>query len=247
VEAESLAAAQRQQELEAEKRARELNQQIQLSTQQKEASARQAIEKEQAQKRQELLSTLADGEFEDRSLHLSDPLLVPPFTQAYIEWILFGGKKCTLWTEYTAEPKEQFLKTSLPRVTMQVVDFANPYYNTAHGIKKIDTIVTEVTRAMEVDSEYVIRILGVERSKSPKGFERLIILVEQTEGVLMNDDMPQDGYGEEIARVSVFTFPIILTNAGPDENCSGLERDIGYSCKVFCSKALVAIRLYSDR
>ena len=87
--------------------------------------------------------------------------------------------------------------------TFEVVDFARPYYSSTLGTKKIDGIVGEIKRVMELDSEHVIKVYGVRRDLSPKGWERLMILVERdTEGGKLGSWLPIEGYGEVLASVS---------------------------------------------
>jgi hypothetical protein len=124
-----------------------LSTRIQQSTQQKEALAKKARDDEEARKRQEILSTLRDGEFDDRVLLLSETLLIPPSTESYAEWLLFSGRRSAIWTEYTAEPKEQFVKTGLPVMSVQVVDFASNVYSTTKGFE-VDRLIAEVTHTI---------------------------------------------------------------------------------------------------
>ena len=136
---------------------------------------------------------------------LDDPIKVDGYDGSWSRWILFGGKRETLWTSYTAEPDTEesgFLRASLPSLMVQVTDFPNSFYSTPQGKKRIDSITTEISKLKDIVSENVIRVYGWQRGKSPRGWERLIFLVERVQdGVGLNSWLPRAGLGEEIAGV----------------------------------------------
>lgn len=154
------------------------------------------------------MSTLADGEFEMREITLNEPIAIDGYQGRWARWSVFAGKREQLWTSYTAEPvsvdkEPDFVKVSTPTVTVQVVDFSNRYYNGAHGQKRIDVLVNELTRIKDVRSPHVARLYAVERTKSPKGWERLIVVVERLpEAGRLRTWLPKDGFGEDQAKVS---------------------------------------------
>ena len=85
---------------------------------------------------------------------------------------------------------------------MQVVDFSTPFYSTALGRKRVDAVAAEVARLKDVQSENIVRIYGAQRAKSPKGWERLIVMTEHLAyGASVRAWMPKDGFGEDLARV----------------------------------------------
>lgn len=145
-----------------------------------------------------------------RELVLDEEIGVYGYEGKFTRWLLFGGKQETLWTSYTAEPDTTlntgFVKASLPTLTVQVVDFSKPFYSTVQGRKKIEAVAVEIARLKEVRSDNVLKVYGVKRDKSPKGWERLIILVERVEGLRLRSWLPSEGLGEDIARVS-FAIP----------------------------------------
>lgn len=188
-----------------EEQNRLLNEKIQLDTSRKAQRASQAIQDEAERIRQEALSSLQDGELEMRELMLDAPVSVDGYDGAWRNWVLFGGRKETLWTSYTAEADGGdigYVKASLPTICVKVVDFSAPFYSTAQGRKRVDAVAVEVARLREVNCENVVRIYGVKRDKSPKGWERLIILIEKVEGGKVKSWLPREGFGEELARVS---------------------------------------------
>lgn len=186
-----------------------MTEKIQIDASRKENRARQVILDEVERCRQESLATLADGELEMRELLLDEPVSVDGFDGSWRAWVLFSGRSDTLWTIYTAEPDpggSGFVKASLPSVTVQVIDFSKAYYSTTHGKKRIDAIAVEALRLREVLSDNVVRILAVKRDKSPKGWERLIIVVERVPGVnTLRKWTSATGLGELVARVSCYS------------------------------------------
>lgn len=116
-----------------------------------------------------------------------------------------------LWTTYDAEPvvrdgsvDPSFVRTNLPTIEVQIIDFSKPFYSSDQGVKRIDSLVSEIKRLHEIRSDHVTQVLGVKRGKSPKGWERVIILVEKPRGVLLlRDWLPANGFDEEVAKVSL--------------------------------------------
>lgn len=192
-----------------EEQNRLLNERIQLDTSRKAQKASQAIQDEAQRKRQEALSSLQDGELETRELMLDTPISVDGYDGAWRSWVLFEGKKEPLWTSYTAEADGgdvEYVKASLPTICVKVVDFSAPFYSTPQGRKRVDAVAVEVARLREVNCENIVRIYGVKRDKSPKGWERLIVLTEKVEGGKVKSWLPREGFGEELARVSYTLF-----------------------------------------
>lgn len=188
-----------------DERFRLLKEKISLDADRKRQRNRQAQADEEAKERQEKLQGLADGELELREVTLQAPISVDGFDGSYDSWSLFAGSREALWTSYTAEPTgggPGFVSSKTPTVTVQVIDFSNRYYQGVHGKKRIDALVSEVTRVMDVRSPHVSRVYAVQRAKSPKGWERVIIVVERTsEGGRLSTWLPRDGIGEERAKV----------------------------------------------
>lgn len=164
----------------------------------------------QQKQRDENVATLADGELEKRELILDSPISVEGHEGEWAAWTCFGGRRDAMWTSYTAEPittgsTAGFVTASPPSVTVQVIDFSKNYYLGTHGQKRIDSVVTEITRVKGVVSEHVARIYAVQRTKSPKGWERLIVVVERVEeGGKLRTWLPKNGFGEETAKVGSF-------------------------------------------
>ncbi|BEI98202.1 hypothetical protein CcaverHIS631_0305010 [Cutaneotrichosporon cavernicola] len=185
---------------------RVLNERIQLDASRKEERVRQALIDQNRRQREERVSALADGEFEMRELVLKEPISVDGYQGKWAKWSVFAGRREQLWTSYTAEPVSadkdpNFAKVSTPTVTVQVVDFTNRYYNGAHGQKRIDTLISELSRLMEVRSPHVARVFAVEKTKSHKGWERLIVVVERVpEAGRLRTWLPKDGFGEDLAK-----------------------------------------------
>lgn len=202
-QAQSQAEMERRKAQEAE-RFRLLNEKILMDANRKEERNRQAQADEAARERQEKLQGLADGEMELRELTLSEPISVDGADGSYSSWALFGGRREALWTSYTAEPAGSgpgFVSSSTPTVTVKVIDFSKPYYQGTHGKKRIDALVSEINRIKDVRSPHVARVYAVQRTKSPKGWERVIIVVERSpEGGRLSTWLPRDGFGEELAK-----------------------------------------------
>jgi translation initiation factor 2-alpha kinase 4 len=140
-----------------------------------------------------------------RELTLDTPISVRGYAGSYARWSLFAGRREALWTSYTAEPlvDNSFATTTMPTVTVQVVDFAKHHYKTSLGSKRIDTLVNEINRLKEAHSKHVAQVYAVQRSKSPKTWERLIIVVERVvEGGKLKTWLPTNGFGEDITKVS---------------------------------------------
>lgn len=180
-----------------------LDEKIQLDASKKAEKASRAIQDEAERKRQETLYTIADGELEMRELHMDEYISVDGYEGSWDSWMLFGGKREALWTVYTAEPDGGgvgYVKASLPSIAVQVVDFSTPFYSTPLGKKRVDAVAVELGRLREVQCENIVRIYGVKRDRSPKGWERLIICTEKVEGGRLKSWLPKEGFGEELAR-----------------------------------------------
>ncbi|KAL7420932.1 eukaryotic translation initiation factor 2-alpha kinase [Cryptotrichosporon argae] len=207
VEAAQLQADQEQRRAAAEEQNRLLQEKIQLDASRKEERARQAVQEAEERRRQDSLASLADGELEVRDLLLDNPIRVDGYDGAISALSLFGGRKEALWTSYIAEPlvdggpNPGFVKASLLTLGVVVVDFSHKYYSTLHGRKRVDALTVEVGRLEMVDSDNVQKVYAVKREKSPKGFERLVIVVERApEGGKLRGWLPKQGLGEETAR-----------------------------------------------
>lgn len=155
------------------------------------------------------IATLEEGDLASRELELNEAISVPGHTGSWRHWILFGGRKETLWTTYMAEPNGEgpndipFVKSAVPKVAVQVIDFAAAFYSTATGQKRIDSVAQEILRLRDLKSENVMSVYAVKREKSPKGWERLILVTEAVvDGTKLSSWLPKDGFAEMIARVS---------------------------------------------
>jgi len=151
-----------------------------------------------------------------RELVLDEKISLDGCEGSWRRWILFGGRKEPLWTTYTAEPDKitgsGFVKASLPSLTVQVIDFSQSFYSTAQGRKRIDAVCAEIARLKEIKSDNVVRVYGLKRDRSPKGWERLIVLSERVlEGGRLRSWLPRDGFGEEVARVWTHAAIVFLT------------------------------------
>ncbi|WVQ95416.1 hypothetical protein IAU59_002513 [Kwoniella sp. CBS 9459] len=208
-EASRATEAERKQKEEA-KNNRYLHDQIQLNTIKKKETVDQVKQQQEERRRQESLATLEAGDLETRDLELDQAISVPGYEGSWKHWILFGGKKDLLWTSYSAEPDRStdrksnghsaFVKAASPCVNVQVIEFAAPYYSTPQGIKRIEACSTEASRLKDVKSDHVIHVYAVKRDKSPKGWERLIIVTEApVEGGRLRSWTPREGFGESLA------------------------------------------------
>jgi translation initiation factor 2-alpha kinase 4 len=184
-----------------------LTEKIQLDASRKSERARQVQLEEEEKRRQESLATLLDGELEIRILTLEEGISVPGYDGSWQTWTLFAGQREALWTTYCAEPDGStatpgFVKASLPTVSVQVIDFSASYYSSVQGKKRVDAVANEIFRLKDIRSDNVVRIYAVKRDKSPKGWERLIIMVERViEGGRLRTWLPRDGFEEETAKV----------------------------------------------
>jgi translation initiation factor 2-alpha kinase 4 len=122
-----------------------------------------------------------------------------------------------LWTTYTAEPvlnesgiESQFVKTSSPTLWAQVIDFSKPFYSTDQGKKKIESLMTEIRRLQIMKSDHVLRIYGVKRDRTPKGGERVIVLIERpTDGGLLKSRLSPNGLDCLTAIVSFLLLNLL--------------------------------------
>ncbi|WVF67821.1 hypothetical protein IAT40_002582 [Kwoniella sp. CBS 6097] len=208
-EASRATEAERKQREEA-KNNRYLHDQIQLNTIKKKETVDQVKQQQEEKRRQESLATLEAGDLETRDLELDEAISVPGYDGRWKHWILFGGKKDLLWTSYSAEPDRStdrrtdghaaYVKAASPCVNVQVIEFAAPYYSTAQGIKRIEACSTEATRLKDIQSEHIIQVYGVKRDRSPKGWERLIVVTEApVEGGRLRSWIPREGFSESLA------------------------------------------------
>ncbi|KIY32862.1 PEK/GCN2 protein kinase [Cryptococcus gattii E566] len=197
---------------ELDKNNRYLHDQIQLNTIKKKETANNAKYLEEERRRQESLAMLDVGDLDKRELELDEAIAVDGWEGSWKSWILFGGKRETLWTTYTAEPDRKhnpsqrsgtasFVRASSPNVTVHIVDFANPYYSTAIGIKRIEACTVEALRAQGTMSEHVVKVYAVKREKSPKGWERLILVTEGlSDSMKLRSWIPKEGFGEDLSK-----------------------------------------------
>nr|XP_019007722.1 PEK/GCN2 protein kinase [Kwoniella pini CBS 10737]OCF46503.1 PEK/GCN2 protein kinase [Kwoniella pini CBS 10737] len=195
---------------------RYLHDQIQLKTIQKKETVDQVKQREEERRRQESLATLDVGDLESRYLELDQSISMEGYEGRWKRWILFGGKREVIWTNYSAEPenytlngrtedtddnKNTFVKAASPCLNVQIVDFAASYYLTPQGVKRIDQCTVEALRVKEIRSDHVLKVYAVKRCKSPKGWERLILVTEATsEGGRLRSWIPREGFGELLAR-----------------------------------------------
>lgn len=192
-----------------------MHDQIQLNTIKKKETANNAKYLEEERRRQESLAMLDIGDLDKRELELDEAIAIDGWEGTWKSWILFGGKRETLWTTYSAEPDRKhnfsqrsdtisFVRASSPNVTVHIVDFANPYYSTPLGIKRIEACTVEALRAQGTMSEHVVKVYAVKREKSPKGWERLILVTEGlSDSMKLRSWIPKEGFGEDLSKVSV--------------------------------------------
>lgn len=178
---------------------------------------------EEKKERDEQLSGLADGELEDRELILDAPISIDGYVGSWSNWALFGGRREGLWTSYIAEPARSgrdFVKTSTPSVTVLIVDFSRQYYHTGPGKKRIEVMVTEINRLKSVHSAHVAKVYAVHWCKSPKGWERLAVVIERIpDGGKLRAWLPKEGFGEETAKVSCLGLSRKLTCRTTSPRC----------------------------
>ncbi|EAL17471.1 hypothetical protein CNBM1630 [Cryptococcus deneoformans B-3501A] len=197
---------------ELDKNNRYLHDQIQLNTIKKKETANNAKYLEEERRRQESLAMLDIGDLDKRELELDEAIAIDGWEGTWKSWILFGGKRETLWTTYSAEPDRKhnfsqrsdtisFVRASSPNVTVHIVDFANPYYSTPLGIKRIEACTVEALRAQGTMSEHVVKVYAVKREKSPKGWERLILVTEGlSDSMKLRSWIPKEGFGEDLSK-----------------------------------------------
>ncbi|KAI9637172.1 kinase-like domain-containing protein [Dioszegia hungarica] len=214
-EQERLEAERKEFEAVAAAEQRQLSEQIQLDATRKTQRVKQAEQEADAKRKREILAGVGDGELESRILAMDEEVQVEGYQGSWRTWVLFGGKKEEMWTTYSAEPNvasgsgsSSFIRATLPTVSVHVVDFASSYYSTkadetvSQGTKKIDALANEISRLRSVRCENVVPILAVKRGKSPKGWERLMIMTEQVgDGGRLREWLPKEGFGETTARV----------------------------------------------
>jgi translation initiation factor 2-alpha kinase 4 len=201
-----------------------------LNTERKEQLARQETER----KRQQSLEQLDDGELASREITLDEAIRLEGWEDSWKTWNLFGGRKEMLWTTYIAEPAvkdgsidQHFVKTSLPNLWAQVIDFSKPFFSTDQGKKKVDSLVTEIRRLQITKSDHILRVYGVKRDRTPKGAERVIVFVERPiDGGLLKSRLPSKGFDCPTALVSnTATSHVMLSTADVfPPNC---DRSIG--------------------
>ncbi|OXG72558.1 eukaryotic translation initiation factor 2-alpha kinase [Cryptococcus neoformans Gb118] len=216
---------------ELDKNNRYLHDQIQLNTIKKKETANNAKYHEEERRRQESLATLDVGDLDKRELELDEAIALDGWEGTWKSWILFGGKRETLWTTYTAEPDRKhnssqrsdmasFVTASSPNVTVHIVDFANPYYSTALGIKRIEACTVEALRAQGTMSEHVVKVYAVKREKSPKGWERLILVTEGlSDSMKLRSWMPKEGFGEDLSKEYISQALIGLSQLHQRNSC----------------------------
>lgn len=186
-----------------------LNEKIQLDNSLKKERKERAAQQELEKRRLQSLEALDDGDLSSREITLDQPITVGGFEGKWTSWCLYNGRKGMLWTTYDAEPivkdgsvDPNFVKTGLPTVEVQVIDFSKPFYSSDQGNKRIDSLVSEIKRLHEVQSDHVTLVHAVKRDKSPRGWERVMIFVERPKGVmLLRDWLPSNGFGEDTAKV----------------------------------------------
>ena len=160
-----------------------MTERIQLDVSRKSERQKQLEQEEEERRKLEALSILADGELESRLLTLDEDVEVEGYQGSWKTWALFGGRKEALWTTYSAEPdgpSGSFVRATLPMVDVHVVDFSNTYYSSPQGKKKVDGLCHEITRLKDIRCENVVKILAVKRDRSPKNWERLMIMTESS-------------------------------------------------------------------
>lgn len=189
---------------------RKLNEKIQLDNSLKKKRKERAALEELERRRQQSLESLDDGDLSSRNVELDHPISIYGREGKWSAWCLYNGRKGMMWTTYDAEPvvkdgtvDPNFVRTDLPTIEVQVIDFSKPFYSTEQGKKRIDSLCTEIKRLSDISDEHVARVYGVKRDKSPKGWERVLVLVERPKGVmLLRDWLPPNGFDEDTAKVS---------------------------------------------
>jgi translation initiation factor 2-alpha kinase 4 len=200
-------AAEQQLRAQAEQQNKLLNAKIQLDASRKEQRAKQALQSEAEQRRLETIAGLGVGEMELRELVFDSQISVDGYDGSWEMWMLFGGRREGIWTTYLAEPvvpavAVSFARASLPLLWVQVVDFAAPFYSTAQGIRRIELLVVEIQKVIGVRHRNLATVYAVKREHSPKGWERIVILVEKAEdGGRLKGFLMRGGLGEEVAKV----------------------------------------------
>jgi translation initiation factor 2-alpha kinase 4 len=168
--------------------------------------AKQELER----KRQQSLEQLDDGELASREMILDETIRIEGHEGSWTTWNLFGGRREMLWTTYIAEPIEKdgtidphFVRTTVPTLWAQVIDFNRPFYLTDQGKKKVDSLVTEIRRLQIIKSDHILRVYGVKRDRTPKGGERVVVFVERpVYGGLLKSRLPSSGFDCPTAIVS---------------------------------------------
>lgn len=162
-QAAALAAeVERQQEMERAARQEELLREISKQEDQR----RQAIEAEREKLKQQQDAapvTRPPGALDARELVMAGDRT----------WRVFGaGKRSELWTSYDVECLGDV-------ATLQVIDFANKYYRTTLGQKKIHNLVSDLETIVSVRDQHIAGIYAVKLEDLSSGWPRLYILTEK--------------------------------------------------------------------
>lgn len=151
----------RQQEKERAAQQEELMREISKQEEQR----RQAIEAEREKLKQQdaIVVTRAPGTLDTREFVMAGQRT----------WRVFGsGKRSELWTNYDVECSGEV-------ATLQVIDFANKYYRTSLGQKKVHNLVRDLETIISVRDSHIASIYAVKLEDLPTGWPRLYILTEK--------------------------------------------------------------------
>ncbi len=142
-----------------------LDQEIASERQRKEEQARKLAEAERERLRKEEVAAKrsAIGELDSREVAFDPETLAPDVVTLTNVWTIYGRpRKTGLWTSYDAEAASEAMTSgaAAPSASLEVVDFAAPFFNTPPGARKITAFVEELGKVLPLSLPQVVRLYG---------------------------------------------------------------------------------------